>query len=164
MGQLVTNVGRGRAVELHNRVDGNDPANSALILVVLAATGLESDDVLRDKTTLADLVSGTTNEVTNTGYSRKVLTDADLAAPTVDNALDKVTLTFGTQTFGGPNVAAGDSWRKLFVCYDSDTTAGTDANIIPIVGHDLLLNGAAIIPSGAPIVITLPNGYYVSSL
>lgn len=161
MGQLVTNVGRGRAVELHNRVNDNDPANAALILVVLAESGLESDDLLRDYDTLSALLAGASNEVTNTNYARKTLTDADLAAPTVDDALDKVSLTFGTQTF--TSIAAGDSWRKLLVCYDSDTTAGTDANIVPIVAHDLLLNGAAIIPSGANVVISLPNGYYQSS-
>lgn len=161
MGQLVTNVGRGRAVELHNRVNDNDPANSALILVVLAESGLESDDLLRDYDTLLALLAGASNEVTNTNYARKILSDADLAAPTVDDALDRVTLSFGTQTF--TSIAAGDAWRKLLICYDSDTTSGTDANIVPIVAHDLLLNGAAIIPSGANVVLSLPNGYYQSS-
>lgn len=161
MASFVFNIARGRAHELHARVDGNDPANSALILVVLAESGLESDDVLRDKDDLAAVVSGTTNEVTNGSYARKTLTDADISAATVDDTNNLVRLTFSTQTFA--TIAAGDAWRKLLVCYDADTTAGTDANIIPVSAHDLLISGAAIIPSGANIVVSLPNGYYTSA-
>jgi hypothetical protein len=151
------NIAKGRELEYHTRVDGNDPANSALILVVLAESGLESDDVLKDKDDLAAVVSGTTNEVTNTNYARKTLTDADIAAVTVDDTNDRVTATFSNQTF--TSIASGDSWRKLLVCYDSDTTGGTDANIVPIAAYDLLINGAAVVPTGANIVISAPSGY-----
>lgn len=161
MASLVFNIARGRAHELHARVDGNDPTNAALILVVLAEVGLESDDVLRDKDDLAAVLSGTTNEATNTNYARKTLTDADISAATIDDTNNLVRLTFSTQTF--TSIAAGDAWRKLLVCYDSDTTGGTDANIIPVTAHDLLISGAAIIPSGANIVVSLPNGYYTST-
>ncbi len=157
MATFIFNVGRGRIAELHSRVDGNDPANSALILAVLAAAGLESDAVLKDKDDLAAVVAGTTNEVTNTGYARKTLTDTELSAYTVDDTNDRITVTFATQTF--TTISAGDSWSKLLVCYDSDTTAGTDANIVPLSAHDLRINGAVIVPSGANIVVSLPNGY-----
>jgi hypothetical protein len=151
------NVAKGRELEYHMRVDGNDPANSALILVVLRAAGLESDDVLKDKDDLAAVLSGTTDEATNTNYARKTLTDADLSAVTVDDTNDKVTATFGSQTW--TSVGSGDSWAKLLVCYDSDTTGGTDANIIPIAAYDLLINGAYVVPNGQNIVLSLPNGY-----
>ncbi len=157
MATFIFNVARGRIAELHSRVDGNDPANSALILVVLAAAGLESDAVLKDKDDLAAVVAGTTNEVTNTGYVRKTLTDTDISPYTVDDTNDRITATFATQTF--TTISAGDSWSKLLVCYDSDTTAGTDANIVPLSAHDLRINGAVIVPSGANIVVSLPNGY-----
>lgn len=157
MAAFTFNVAKGRTVELHGRVDGNDPANSALILVVLADSGLESDDILKDKDTLADVLSGTTNEVTNSGYARKTLTDADVAAATVDDANDWVTLALATQTF--TSIAAGDSWSKLLVCYDADTTGGTDANIVPLTAHDLRINGAVIVPSGANIVVSASSGY-----
>lgn len=159
MAAFTFNVAKGRTVEFHTRVDGNDPANSALIMVILAASGLESDDVLRDKDTLADVVSGTTNEVTNTNYARKTLTDADISAATIDDANDWVTLTISTQTF--TSIAAGDSWSKGLLCYDSDTTSGTDANIIPIVASDLRINGAAIVPNGGNIVVNMPAAGYM---
>jgi hypothetical protein len=157
---FVFNVARGRAHELHSRVDGNDPANSALIIVVLAESGLEADDVLRDYDTLSALLGGASNEATNTNYARKTLTDSDISAATINDTDDYVRLTYATQTWN--SVAAGDSWRKLLVCYDGDTTAGTDANIVPVTAHDMLINGAAIVPSGANIIWNPGNGYYES--
>lgn len=64
------NVALGREVELYNRVDSNDPANSAFIGMVLADSGLETDAVLKDFDTFAAILAGTTNEVTNSGYAR----------------------------------------------------------------------------------------------
>jgi hypothetical protein len=157
------NVALGREVEFHNRVDGNDPANSALILVVLAASGLESDAVLKDKDDLAAVLSGTTNEVTNAGYARITVTDAGLAAYTVDDTTDVIRLPLANQVTAA--ISAGDSWSKLLICYDSDTTAGTDANIIPVKAFDIrdAVTGAAIAPSGGTITHSFPDGYHVAS-
>ena len=160
MASFTFNVAKGRVVELHNRVDGNDPATSGLVLVVLAEAGLETDDQLRDYDTLAAILAGASSEVGNTGYARKVLTDTELAPATVDDAADKVTVTFSSQTYSA--VAAGDSWRKAILCYAPDT-AGLDSTFIPMCAHDLLINGAAIIPGGADIVIAAPNGYAVAT-
>lgn len=157
MANFTFNVAKGRTREYHERVDGNDPANSALIIVVLAEAGLESDDVLKDYDTLSALLAGASNEVTNTNYARKTLTDADITAASVDDTNDWALMPFPTQTF--TSIAAGDAWRKLLVCYDSDTTSGTDANIIPVTAHDLLIAGAAVVPSGANIVVSGANGY-----
>jgi hypothetical protein len=144
MANFVFNIAKGRVAELYNRVDSNDPANSALIVVVLAVAGLESDATLLDKADLAALVSGTTNEVTNTGYARKVLTDTSIVAFAPDNTNDRVDLDIPDLVWTG--VAAGDGWSKLVVCYDSDTTAGTDANIVPLTAHDF-----AVTPDGSDI-------------
>lgn len=155
------NVSLGREVELYNRVNSNDPAASALLMVVLAETGLELDSVLRDKDTLADVLSGTTNEVTNGSYARKVLTDTELANYVVDDSANSITLVLPSQTFTA--IAAGDSWKKALICYDSDTAAGTDADIIPITAHDLLINNVAIVPAGDNIVVDLSAGFVVAS-
>ena len=144
MGNQVYNIGLGRVVELYNRVDSNDPANSALIVAVLATAGIESDAVLKDKDTLADVVAGTTNEVTNTGYGRKVLTDTDIVAFAPDDANDRTDLDIPDQTWTA--VAAGDGWNDVVICYDNDTTAGTDANIVPLTHHDF-----PVTPDGSDI-------------
>jgi hypothetical protein len=145
MADFVFNIAKGRFVEFYNRVKSNDPANSAFILLVLATSGLESDAVLKDKDDVTALVSGTTNEVTNSGYARKTLTDADLAAlPAPDDANDRYDVDLPDQTWS--SVAAGDGWSKLVICYDSDTTGGTDANIIPMISLDM-----AVTPDGTNI-------------
>lgn len=153
MGDIVFNVAVGRVTELYNRVKTNDPANSALVLVVLKATAA-SDATLKDLTTLSAVLAASP-EATNTGYARKVLTDANIAAVTVDNANDAVTLTFPAQTWNTV-AATGGAWAKLLVCYDGDTSAGTDANIIPLTAHDL-----AVTPNGTNITVTPPaTGFY----
>jgi len=144
MANFVFNIALGRVAELYNRVDSNDPANSALVIVILATTGIEADATLKDVDTLAALVAGTTNEVTNAGYARKVLTDADIVAFAPDDANDRVDLDIPDQTWTG--VAAGDGWQDFVVCYDSDTAAGTDANIVPLTCHDFILT-----PDGSDI-------------
>lgn len=156
------NVALGREVEFHNRVDGNDPANSALIVAVLAASGLESDAILKDYDTLSAILAAASNEVTNTNYARKVLADANISAYTVDDANNEIILPLADQTF--TNITAGDSWRKLLICYDNDTTAGTDANIIPIKAFDIIspTTGAAVVPASNNIIFSFPSGYHVS--
>lgn len=148
MADLVHNVAKGRMAELYRRVDINDPANSALVLMVLATAGVETDAVLRDKDTFSDLVSGTTNEVTNTGYARKVLTDADIVAFAPDDTNDRVDLDIPDQTWTA--VAAGDGWNYVEIGYDNDTTAGTDANIECGTLHDFVLT-----PDGSDITAVI---------
>jgi len=88
MANIVFNIAKGRVVEYYNRVENNDPAASALILVPIETTGLETDAVLIDKDDLAAVLSGTTNEQTTMG--RKILTDVELAAlPAPDDTNDR---------------------------------------------------------------------------
>lgn len=157
MADFTFNVALGREIELHNRVNDNDPANSALILVVLRAAALEADGILKDYDTLSAILAGASDEATNTGYARKTLTDADLVAPTVDDTRDRILVTIPIQTYA--TISAGDAWSKLLLCYDSDTTGGTDANIVPVTAHDLRYSNAAIIPNGGNIIVDLSAGY-----
>ncbi len=144
MADQVFNIALGRVAELYNRVDLNDPANAALIIVVLATAGIETDAVLKDKDDLAAVVAGATNEVTNTNYARKTLVDSDLTAFAPDDTNDRVDLDIADQTWTA--VAAGDGWNDFLVDYDSDTTGGTDANIVPCTMHDFVVT-----PDGSDI-------------
>jgi hypothetical protein len=142
---IVFNIAKGRVVELYNRVENNDPANSAIILVPIETSGLESDATLIDVDTLTALLAGTTNEQTTMG--RKTLTDADLAAlPAPDDANDRYEVSLPTVTW---TAASGNAISKIAVCYDADTTSGTDANIIPLTMFDFVQT-----PSGADIQMT----------
>lgn len=145
MANIVFNIAKGRVVELYNRVENNDPTNSAIVIVPIETSGLESDATLIDADTLAAVLAGTTNEQSTMG--RKVLTDSDLAAlPAPDDTNDRYDLALPTVTW---SAATGNAISKLLVCYDSDTTGGTDSNIIPLTMFDF-----AQTPSGADIQMT----------
>jgi len=157
MADQVFNIALGRVAELYYRVDTNDPANSALVILILAATGIESDATLKDVDTALALVAGTTNEVTNSGYARKTLTDTDLTAFAPDDANNRVDLDIPDQTWTG--VGAGDGWSDFVVCYDNDTTTGSDSNIIPLTMHDFVVT-----PDGSDITAQIAAaGFYRAS-
>lgn len=144
MSDFVFNIAKGRVVEFYNRVESSDPTNAALVIVVIDANG-DTDATMRDRDDLAALLGGTANEVTNTNYARKVLTDSDLAAlPAPDDGNDRYDIDIPDQTW--TTIAAGDAWTDLLVCYDSDTTGGTDSGIIPLTCHDF-----AVTPDGSDI-------------
>jgi hypothetical protein len=151
MADFVFNIAKGRVAELYNRVDSNDPANSALVILILATSGIESDATLQDVDTVSALVAGTTNEVTNTGYARKTLTDADIVAFAPDDT------NIPDQTWTA--VASGDGWNDFVVSYDSDTTGGTDANIVPLTQHDFV-----VVPDGSDITAQIATaGFFRAS-
>jgi len=142
MPDVMFNVAKGRVAEFFNRVDSNDPANSAII-VIPVDRGAVSDATMKDFATLAAVLAGGVTERTTGGWNRKTLTDADLAAIAVDNTNDRVPATIPALTWTG--VSAG-AVTDLIFCYDSDTTAGTDANVVPIVA-----NVFAITPDGSDV-------------
>ena len=144
MADFVFNVAKGRVAELYNRVKTNDPAGSALVLVAINANAV-TDGTLRDLDTLDAVLATAVNEVTNTGYARKVLTDAALSALAPDDTNDRQACDFDDQTWAA--VAAGDAWTDILVCYDPDTTSGTDADLIPLTCHDF-----TVTPDGSDIV------------
>lgn len=104
-------------------------ANDALIMVPLESSGLETDAVLRDKDDLAAVVAGTTNEQTTVG--RKTLASVTI---TVDDTNDRVALDAADVTWTSPT---GNPIGAVVICYDPDTTTGTDADLIPLTKHDV---------------------------
>ena len=143
MGNIIFNRALGRIVELYNRVDTNDPANSALIIVVIDA-GATTDAAFKDHDTLSDVLGASTERNTN-GWARKTLTDADIVAFAPDDGNDRTDLDIPDQTWTAVAGAGGAS-TDLVICYDGDTAAGTDANITPLTLHDF-----AVTPDGSDI-------------
>lgn len=156
MADFVYNIAKGRAVELYNRVDTNDPANSVLLVAVINTAA--TDATLKDLDTMTAIeADANTAEVTNSGYARKTLTDADIVAFAPDNTNDRVDLDIPDQTWTG--VAAGTGWTDLLVMYDNDSTAGTDANVVPLTQHDF-----AVTPDGSDITVQIAAaGFYRAS-
>ena len=143
---VAINIGKGREVEFYNRVLTNDPTNSALVLVLLESGSAGGVSGLVDFDTLAAILAGGYNEITNAGYARIILDNTDLSAWAPDDAANATNLGLGVNVF--PNISAGDIIDLGLVCYDPDTTGGTDANIIPVTGHELRILGAQIPGNG----------------
>lgn len=159
MADLIFNQAFGKAAEWVSRVNANDPANAVIEVSLLASTGIEADSVLRDKDDYAALVSGATNEATNTGYSRKVLDQAGGLTVIVDDTLDRTDLDFPDQTWTGVANDGTGAIGDLVTAYDSDSTGGTDANIIPMTLHDFVIT-----PDGSDITAQLPvQGFFSAS-
>lgn len=156
MADFVYNIAKGRVAELYNRVDSNDPANSALIIIVWNTTA--TDATLRDLDTVAAIEADVnTAEVTNTGYARKTLTDADIVAFAPDDTNDRVDCDIPDQTWTA--VAATPTWTDLGTHYDNDTTTGTDSNIIPLTQHDFIVT-----PDGSDITAVIAaTGFFRAS-
>lgn len=158
MADLVYNIAKGRVAELYNRVDSNDPTNSVLLVVAIAA-GTTTDANFRDFDTLSASLPGAGGaaEATNSGYARKTLTDADIVAFAPDDTNDRVDLDIPDQTWTA--VAAGTNWTDIIIGYDSDSTSGTDANVVPLTLHDF-----AVTPDGSDITAQIATaGFYRAS-
>lgn len=154
MPDIVFNIAKGRVAELYNNVDNNLPtANSALIIVPVNR-GATTDVTLRDLDTLSAVLAAVTERTTG-GWNRKTLTDVELAAMTVDDVNDRMPLAFPQQSWT-PTVPA-DTVTDLVFCYDSDTTLGTDANVVP-----LTIAAFAITPDGSEVVANAGDFYRAS--
>lgn len=133
---------------------GLPAANDALIVLLLQLSNLEADSALETYDDLATLLANPSDEATFTNYARKTITSVTV---TVDDTNNYVYLDFADQTWTA--AGAGQRLGKLLVCYDGDTTGGTDANIIPISAHDFVVttNGLdlqAVIASGGFIRVS----------
>lgn len=133
MGDYVANIALGRVRELAALGATND----ALIVVLLKASGLEADGTLRDYDDLGSLLAAANDEADFTGYSRKTLASVTNTAPDdTNNRADSDAADPSAYTnSGGASQAIG----KLLICYDGDTTGGTDSNIVPLTAHDCVV-------------------------
>ena len=143
MADFVYNISLGRAVEFYNRVDTNDPANSELVVCVLATAGIEADATLKDLDTFSAVIAGTTNQVTNSGYAQKVLSDADISAFAPTDGSDRTDIDIPDQTWTA--VAAGDGWNDIVICYDP-VGSQVSTDMIPMTQHDFVVT-----PDGSDI-------------
>jgi hypothetical protein len=132
---LVLNMAKGRFVELFTRVDTNDPASSAIIVVPVAA-GATTDATIRDYDTLSAALAGLTERTAN-GWNRKTLTDTDITVAAPDDTNDRYDITIPDQTWTPTN--GSDTVSDLLICYDNDTGAGTDANIVVMLCLDFVI-------------------------
>lgn len=126
MANLVFNIALGK-VKYYAELPAT---NDALIIVPLESSGLEADATLRDYDDLAALLAGSSNEQTTVG--RKTINSG--LTLTVDDTGNTFTLDIPSQGYTSPT---GNAIGAFLVCYDPDTTAGTDSSVIPLLKHDV---------------------------
>jgi hypothetical protein len=161
---IMFNIARGTAKYYYYAVENSlvlasagqftSTANAAFVVVLLEASGLESDATLRDYDDLAALLAAANNEQVN--QSRKVLTDSDLAAvPSPDDANERYDLDLPDQLY---TALGGNIIGKALVCFRPDT-GSADSAIIPLWGHDV-----DITPDGNNVTLQIAaTGAYRSS-
>ena len=118
--------------------------NDALVMVPLEAAGLVDDATMRDYDDLGSLLAGASNEQTTMG--RKTLTGV---TATVDDTNDRVNLDAADVTW---TAATGNAIGAVVICYDPDTTGGTDADLIPLTKHDVSMT-----PDGSDFTLTISD-------
>lgn len=156
MADGVFNIAKGKVNEYMARVDGNDPTNSAIVVVLLKAA--EADATLEDYDDLAALLGAAGNtEADFTNYARKVLTDADITAPTPDDTNNRQDADLPDQTWSSAGGTTDNTLVKAVICYDNDSTGGTDSNIIPLTHHDF-----AVTTNGNDLQALITNFYRAS--
>lgn len=154
MANYTFNIAKGRVVEYYNRVENNDPTNSALILIPLSAQGSEAE--AQDYDTVSAVLGGTSDEQTGGSWVRKTLTDSDLAAlPAPDDSGNAYSVALPQVTWTAP--AAASNTTGLLIAYDPDTTGGTDANLIPLTSHTFTVTA-----DGNDVVLSVGNFFTAS--
>jgi hypothetical protein len=124
--QFQFNIAKGRV----NQLALLPLANDAMFLVWLKSAGLESDATLKDYATLSAILAASNDECDFTGYARKTLTGLTV---TPNNASDIQTFDAADVTSMVSTSVTPQTAGACILCYDDDTTSGTDANVIPLL-------------------------------
>ena len=121
-------------------------ANDALIAVPIEASGLAAHATLQDYDNLSVLLAASNNEQTSNG-TRKTLASVTV---TVDDTNNRVDVDAADPVWTG---LTGNALGAIIICYDSDTTGGTDANIDLVSVHDF-----AVTPDGTDVTAQIASG------
>lgn len=121
------------------RAARND-SNNGIIVLLLKSSGLEADGTIADYDTLSAFLAASNDECDATNYVRKTIAGSGgsgVPAATVDDTNNRVILDLPDQTWSSLGGASNNTLGAVLLCYDSDTTTGTDANIVPLVKLDI---------------------------
>lgn len=137
------NIGRGRIGYYATQVG---VGNAAFVVVLLQDTGLEADDTLNNHDDLASILAATNTECDFTNYSRTVITSVTTDLDDTANTLDQL---IGDLVYTDAGNGTNNNIAKILVCFDPDTTTGTDSDIVPLTYHD-----ASVTTDGSTVTFT----------
>lgn len=147
MASIVFNVAKGKIAQLATLPLAND----AFVIIPVEASGLVVDEVMKDCATLGEILAGPSNEQVTMG--RKVLTGLVV---NVNHSDDRIEVDADDVTWGA---ASGNPVGAAVICYDPDTTSGTDADLVPLVKLDFVSS-----PGGGDLTLGFsPGGFYYAT-
>jgi hypothetical protein len=131
----VFGVALGRVGEYVNRVLSNDPTNAALIAIPMSQSG--TAEQAEGLTTFAAVESDANfAEQAHASWGRKTIDDTgEGLAWAFDATNNRNEADMNDLVWAAP--ATGNNTTGLVICYDPDTTAGTDSALIPLVHLDM---------------------------
>lgn len=144
----------GRVGEYVNRVLNNDPANSVLLAIPLSQSGTaEQAEAL--VTMAAVEADANFAEQTNASWGRKTIADTGGGLTWAYDAANNQNWSDLTDlVWAGPTT--GNNTTGLLICYDPDSTTGTDSTVIPLVHLDM-----AVTADGNQVTFQFnANGWY----
>lgn len=130
--------------------------NAAFVVVLLKAA--EVDDTLNNYDDLGALLAAAGNtECDFTNYlPRKTIT---VVTETLDDTGNTKDESIGDLVYTDAGGATNNSIVKILICFDPDTTVGTDADIVPLTHHD-----ASVTTDGSTVTFTEnASGFWGSS-
>jgi hypothetical protein len=159
MANGVFNIARGKVGYYLDDAMGLSGANSKLVIIVLSL--VEVDDTLNNYDDYAALLVGSNAEADATNYAKIEIAAAGVTLSVDDSGNTAKVVIDADQTW--TSVANDDSngdWNKLLVCWDPDSTGGTNADIVPLTYHDF-----TVTPNGGNITADFDqtNGIWGSS-
>lgn len=144
MGAIVFNIAKGKVAQYAVLPNAND----ALIAVLLKSSGLESDGTLQDYDTLSAILAAANDEATFAGYSRQTLASVTVTPDDTNNRQD----VDAADPSWSPTAA--EALGKIVICYDPDTTGGTDADLVPLTADDF----AITMPTAGTVTYQVASG------
>jgi hypothetical protein len=127
---MIPNIAKGKFARYADLPDAAD----ALIWVLFS--GAETDANCKDADTLTALIALVLNEATFTGYARVTASGVTV---TVDDTNDRTDVDASNPSW---SPTSAEALTRIALCYDGDTGAGTDANIVPAFIDDFALTTA----------------------
>lgn len=124
MADFVFNVAKGAVAE--------KVRDDATKIGILLLKTVESDALMKDRTTITDLLAGNT-EANFTSYARKTPITGVL---TVDQANDRVDIDIPDQVWSPAGGGTNNTLAKLVTFYEE---AAADATRIPLTAHDFVV-------------------------
>jgi hypothetical protein len=141
---FIFNIAKGRIAHYASLPATND----ALVLVLFKAAGLATDAALKDLDTLS-AIKAVATEADFTNYARKTLASVTVA---VDDTNDRVNIDCADVVYTNAGGTTNNQMGKAIICYDPDTTTGTDADLIPLGAYSY--DGTT---DGSTITLTMPT-------